>query len=88
MLTDDPLSSQRHAGPSAPRHLGPRAGQRCRPILMPPNFQLGDLVAMHFIRAIGQAQQARGGIGAGQPEVVVGAAAPMGLDRLVDHLPW
>jgi hypothetical protein len=55
---------------------------------MPPNFQLGDLVAMHFIRAIGQAQQARGGIGAGQPEVVVGAAAPMGLDRLVDHLPW
>ena len=47
-------------------------------------LQLADLVAVHLVRAVGEAQRARVGVGAGEEEVVGDAGGAVGLDRPVD----
>jgi hypothetical protein len=45
-----------------------------------------DLVAVHLVGAVGQAQRARAGVGGGEREVVADARAAMHLHGPVDHL--
>ena len=51
-----------------------------------PQFQPADLVAVNFVRSIGETQRAGVGVGAGQAEIVRYAAAAMRLNRPVDDL--
>src|SRR5688500_4977538 len=50
------------------------------------DLHLGDLIAVHLVRAVGEAQRASAGIGACKAEVVRHAAAAVHLHRPVDHL--
>src|SRR3954470_16102494 len=47
---------------------------------------LGNRVAVHFVRAIGEAQRAGRGVGAREAELLRDAAAAVHLHRPVDHL--
>ena len=49
-------------------------------------FELADLVAMHFVRPVGNAQQAREGIGHADAVVIAEPGGAEGLDRPVHHL--
>src|SRR5438132_10606033 len=49
-------------------------------------FHLRDLIAMHFVGAVGETQRARVRIRIGESEIVRHAAAAVHLHRPVDHL--
>src|SRR5678816_3313997 len=50
------------------------------------DLQLRDLVAVHLVGTVGEAQRARVRVGVGEAEIVADAAAAVHLHRPVDHL--
>src|SRR5690242_20333824 len=63
-----------------------RLGERLRDAGLLAELDLGDLVAMDLVGAVGEAQRARVRIGIGEAEVLRHAAAAVHLHRPVDHL--
>src|SRR3989442_13399997 len=63
-----------------------RLGERFDQRGLLTELELCDLVAVHLIRAVGEAQRARVRIGIGETEIVGHAAAAVHLHRPVDHL--
>ncbi len=58
----------------AAQDVGVAAGSVRIGAAVPAEFEAGDLIAMHFVGAVGEAQGAGRGVGIGQAEIVADAA--------------